>query len=237
MEKTNVYFPSHFTASSCSLDPLPTKLVKEFSHSLVPHVTHVVNLSLSSGVFPQILKHALVKPLLKKSNLDSEIMKNYRPVSNIAFIGKVIEKVVAERLIRHMNQNNLNEQMQSAYRAFHSTETALTRIHNDILLELDKKKSVLLCLLDLSSAFDTIDHQTLYNILSERLGIKGTALQWFRSYLSQRTQSVTISGDSSASKTLRFGVPQGSVLGPLLYTIYTLTIGDILRHHDIPYHL
>ena len=164
-------------------------------------------------------------------------MKNYRPVSNIAFIGKVIEKVVAERLIRHMNQNNLNEQMQSAYRAFHSTETALTRIHNDILLELDKKKSVLLCLLDLSSAFDTIDHQTLYNILSERLGIKGTALQWFRSYLSQRTQSVTISGDSSASKTLRFGVPQGSVLGPLLYTIYTLPIGDILRHHDIPYHL
>jgi len=141
-------------------------------------------------VFPDVFKHALVKPLLKKKHLDSEIMKNYRPVLNIAFIRKLIEKVAAKSLTHYLKQNNLLEKMQSAYRSYHSTESALLKVQNDILVQLDNKRSVLLVLLDLSAAFDTIDHSVLFNLLSTRLGIKGRVLEWFISYLSGRTQSI-----------------------------------------------
>ena len=157
-------------------------------------------------------------------------------MSNIAFIGKIIEKMAAKHLISHLNDNKLHEKMQSAYRSYHSTETALLRVHNDILVQLDKKRSVLLVLLDLSAAFDTIDHDVLFNLLSTRLGVRGHALDWFISYLSSRTQSVSISGESSSPKILHYGVPQGSVLGPLLYTVYTLPLGDLLHKLGIPYH-
>ena len=127
--------------------------------------------------------------------------------------------------------------LQSAYKQFHSTETALIRVQNDILTNLDNKRGVILVLLDLSAAFDTIDHDTLLHQLQHRLGISGTALQWFQSYLSGRTQSVSVESVCSTPTPLRYGVPQGSVLGPLLYTIYTLPLGDILREAGIFYHL
>ena len=136
-----------------------------------------------------------------------------------------------------MEKHNLHEIMQSAYKQLHSTETALLRVQNDILTELDNKRGVILVLLDLSAAFDTIDHTTLLYQLQHRLGITGSALRWFESYLSGRTQSVAVEGVCSKPSTLRYGVPQGSVLGPLLYTIYTLPLGDILRDAGISYHL
>jgi hypothetical protein len=223
--------------ATCSLDPLPTSLLKECADTLVPAITHIVNLSLSSGVFPDCLKHALVKPLLKKSHLDPEELKNYRPVSNLPFLSKVIEKVVASRLSTHMSQNNLHEVFQSAYKANHSTETALVKVQNDILLELDKKRGVILVLLDLSAAFDTIDHGFLLEQLSSRLGIKDIALSWFKSYLSGRSQSIFIDRTSSQIVIVLFGVPQGSVLGPFLFTIYTIPLGDIFKRHGLSYHL
>ena len=136
-----------------------------------------------------------------------------------------------------MKQHNLHEVMQSAYKQLHSTETALVRVQNDILTSMDNKRGVILVLLDLSAAFDTIDHGKLLKQLELRLGVKETALEWFSSYLSGRTQSVCVESEYSTPVTLKYGVPQGSVLGPLLYTIYTLPLGDILRDANISFHL
>ena len=192
---------------------------------------------MSSGTVPDCLKHAIIKPLLKKSHLDNEILKNYRPVSNLPFLSKVLEKIVAKRLLAHIDKYKLHETLQSAYKQYHSTETALVRVQNDILMNLDRKRGVMLVLLDLSAAFDTIDHNVLLKLLETRIGLSGTVLQWFKSYLIGRTQCVSIENSSSTSSPLQFGVPQGSVLGPLLYTMYTLPLGDILRDAGIPFHL
>ena len=224
-------------SATCNLDPIPTSLLKECSDLLLPTITEILNLSLSTGIVPSCIKHAIVRPLLKKKHLDHDNFKNYRPVSNLPFISKVLEKIVVNRLLLHMEKHNLHETMQSAYKQQHSTETALIRVQNDILTNLDKKRGVLLVLLDLSAAFDTIDHTTLLHQLQHRLGISGMALQWFDSYLTGRTQSVSVESVCSEPTPLRYGVPQGSVLGPLLYTIYTLPLGDILREAGISYHL
>ena len=136
-----------------------------------------------------------------------------------------------------MEKEGLHEVMQSAYKQCHSTETALIKVQNDILMNLDNKRGVILVLLDLSAAFDTIDHSILLDQLHQRLGISGVALEWFRSYLSGRTQSVSVENEYSAPVQLKYGVPQGSVLGPLLYTIYTLPLGDLLRDAKVSYHL
>jgi len=136
-----------------------------------------------------------------------------------------------------MENHNLHEIMQSAYKQYHSTETALVRVQNDILSNLDNKHGVILVLLDLSMAFDTIDHTTLLHQLAHRLGITGAALKWFQSYLNERTQSVSVDNEQSKPVPLKYGVPQGSVLGPLLYTIYTLPLGNLLRDAGVSYHL
>ena len=127
--------------------------------------------------------------------------------------------------------------MQSSYKQYHSTETALTCVQDDFLRALDDKNSILLIMLDLSAAFDTVDHDILINRLKGRLGVHGRALQWFKSYLKDRKQAVFLNGVQSNQKLLNCGVPQGSVLGPILFTIYTLPLGDIIRSHGVPFHL
>ena len=131
----------------------------------------------------------------------------------------------------------MNESLQSAYKKHHSCETALLRVQNDILKSIDDKQCVVLLLLDLSAAFDTIDHKILLHRLRSRFGIKGKALSWLQSYLTDRSQSVQIDGFASSVRPLRFGVPQGSVLGPLLYLLYTAPLGDLVRWHDMDFHL
>ena len=169
----------------------------------------IVNKSLCSGVFPDCLKQAIVVPLLKKKSLDKNVYSNYRPVSNLAFLSKVIERVVVQRLNLHMDLNNMHETMQSAYKKHHSTETALLYIQNDILNSIDQNKLVLLVLLDLSVAFDTIDHELLINRLSSRLGLSGCVLDWFRSYLKNMSQRVKLDNVLSDHTLLCYGVPQG----------------------------
>ena len=123
----------------------------------------------------------VIGPLVKKSGLDKEVLKNYRPVSNLSFISKVLEKVVAKRLDDHMLDNNLYCSVQSAYRERHSTETALFKVQSDISTVLDSGSGAVLLMLDLSAAFDTIDHGILLSRLNSLYGISGDALDWFKS--------------------------------------------------------
>ena len=142
---------------------------------------------------------ALITPLLKKSTADREILSNYRPMSNLPFISKCCEKVVALRLNQHLHDNRLHEVFQSVYKPCHSTESALIRVQNDILTDIDNDNCVMLLFLDLSAAFDTMNHQVLLSRLSDRFGIKGSALSWFEFYLQGRTQFVCINNSWTVS--------------------------------------
>ena len=223
--------------SSCSLDPLPTWMLKTCLSSLLTVITFLVNLSLKSGDFCSSLKRAYVTPLLKKADLDPDVFKNFRPVSNLSFISKLIERIVSIQLTAHLRLNGLIEKFQSAYRTLHSTETALLRVQNDILRAVDDSGAAILVMLDLSAAFDTIDHDVLLDALEHQFGLVGTVLRWFGSYLRGRVQAVKIGRAVSDFIELAFGVPQGSVLGPVLFTLYTSSLGAIIRRHGLQYHL
>ena len=222
---------------SSSLDPIPADVFKKCALDLAPVISKIVNMSLTTGTVPDVFKNAAVTPLLKKSTLDHEEKKNYRPVSNLSYISKILERIVAIQLHEYLRQHQLYEPMQSAYRPAHSVESALLKVYNDTLVAIDSGKEVALILLDLSAAFDTIDHRLIIQRLQSRYGISGVALDWFRSYLSNRQQSVLIHGSSSSSRPLHYGVPQGSVLGPLLFTLYTAPLGDVIRSHGLDFML
>ena len=193
--------------ASCDLDPIPTpffELLKECQDTLLPVIINIINFSLCSGEFPASEKLALVKPLIKKSSLNPEIHKNYRPISNLSFLHKLIEKAVATQL----DTNQISESMQSAYRAQHSTESALARVQHDLLMAIDGKKAVLMVLLDLSAAFDVTDHDILLKCLEVTCGLKGTVLEWMESYLRGRSQKVYFGRDSSSvTVSLSYALP------------------------------
>ena len=190
----------------------------------------MINLSLESGVFVSDWKEALLKPLLKKCGLDIAF-NNFRLVSNLPYVSKLSEKAAANQLIDHMTTNYLHMPLQSAYKQNHSTESALLKVKNDILLNMEAQKITSLVLLDFSAAFDTVQHDTLLNRLKSRFGVDGRALEWFASYLADRKQRVTVNDDLSSTFPLRQGVPQRSCLGPLLFTVYTSKLFDIVREH------
>ena len=151
-----------------------------------------MNCSLSEGAVPDGFKSAVVTPLIKKSSLSKDDLKNYRPVSGLSFISKLVERVVASQLSRHVSLHGLENENQSAYRRGHSTETALLSIKNQIHLSLARGEATAVVLLDQSAAFDTIDHDKL---------------DWFKSYLSDRTQCIKIGSVLSETTKLKFGVP------------------------------
>ena len=178
----------------------------------------------------------IVTLILKKEGADPDF-KNFRPISNLSFLSKLVEKVVCKQLTEYIELNSLHEPYQSAYRPCHSTETAVLIVVNDIHLELDNRKVVLLTLLYLSAAFDTVDHKILLDRLSDMYGVQGTALIWFHLYLDNRGQSVMINGVRSNQHTLEYSIPQGSVMGPDLYCKYTKPVAGIISQHFIQYHL
>ena len=222
---------------SCMLDPWPTFLVKDCIDILLPCITRLVNFSLSEGCFPARFKKAVVTPLLKKASLPKNDLKNYRPVSGLCFISKVVERIVASQVKQHMDTSNLGNSYQSAYKSGHSTETALLCIKNDVHISLSKGMPTALVLLDLSAAFDTIDHNILLQCLTSWFGFADSVLKWFSSYLVDRFQSVKVGDVLSDSSNLQFGVPQGSVLGPVLFSLYTTPLSKIISaYHGIKFH-
>lgn len=220
----------------CQLDPLPTWLLKAGIHELKDFMVDVVNASFRQGVFPDDIKSAIVTAGLKKFGHDHGNFKNFRPISNIEVLSKILEKCAAKQYTAHLTVNELNEIYQSAYKEGHSVETAILRIHNDITMALDRNEATLLILIDISAAFDTIDREVLLARMQSHLGVEGLALSWFRSYLTNRTQTVKIGAATSERSTLHFGVPQGSVLGPILFTSYMYPLGNLLRKFNISFH-
>ena len=204
---------------------------------MAPVRTGIVNTSLSCADCTLELKRAFVTPLLKKLILACEIFKNYRPVSNLSFVSKLIERIVCVQLVDHLKENDMYEIFQSAYIQLHSTKTALLRVQNDILQAVDSEGGAILVLLDLSAAFDTIDRQFFLDLLVYSVGIRGDALRWFKSHLQDRTQTVQIGSSTSEPVTLKYGVPQRSVLGPILFTMYTTPLGNIIHNHNLDFHL
>ena len=152
--------------------------------------------------------------------MDCNILSNYRPVSNLIFISKVIERAVAFHLNKYLVNNNLNESLEYPYKSGHSTEIVLVLVKRYIMMLIDQGKPVILVLLDLSAAFDTVDHDVLFSRLKGMFGMSGKVLEWFRSYLEQHSQRVSVHGILSDVQLLLSGVSQVSVLGPLVFTLY-----------------
>lgn len=176
---------------SCESDVITTKLLKHILSKLGSVITGVVNLSLSSGTFATDWKSAIVRPLLKKKGLELTA-KNYRPVSNLPFMSKVVEKCMLRQFTAHCDANRLLPDYQSAYRANFSCETALVELHDNILWSMEKQRVTAIVAIDLSAAFDTVDHNILLDVLHKRFGISQPILSWFESYLRPRSFKVNV---------------------------------------------
>ena len=217
-------------------DPLPTWLLKECSIELAPFLTALFNLSLTRASFPLKMKMATVIPLLKKENLDARELKNYRPVSNLSFISKLLERVASKQLVEYLEGNGLLPERQSAYRVGHSCETALLRIHSDLVAAADNGNISLIALLDLRAAFDCVDHDILLQRLRCNYGLGQPIVSWLHSYITGRMQCVRCNNDKSTVSVVSSGVPQGSVLGPLLFLLYTAEVLEVIRTNGLHGH-
>ena len=221
--------------SYCESDPLPMGDIMCATNvdDLLKLQLDIINNSLVNGVFPNSEKTALIKPTLK-NNLDPQILSSYRPVSNLTYLSKMTEAAALQQLNIHLDKFKILPESQSAYRKFHSTETALCSVMDDLLKSKDVKKCSILILLDLSAAFDTVVHELLIDDL-KAIGVDGTALEWFKNYLAGRLFQVSVKNSKSALIPLEKGVPQGSVLGPILFCIYTLELSWILKKYGVEF--
>ena len=205
---------------SSKIDPLQSALLKANTAALAPFFVNLINMSYTCCTVPARLKHAVVTPLLKRSRLAKDNYSNYRPISNLPFASKLLDRHVSTQLSLHLQHNNIEDPFQSAYRPSHSVETAIVCIQDDVLRSLDARKHVALILLDLSAAFDTIDHCILLDEF-HRIGVRGDALRCMSSYLTDRTQCDSVDDHLSCEIRLQHGVPQGSVLAPS-FSLYTV---------------
>jgi hypothetical protein len=220
----------------CASNPVPTYLLKAASSCVAAFLTELFNRSLQSGRVATLFKSAYVTPLIKKLDLDASDERSYRPISNLTVVSKLLERLVARQLIAYLKQHNLLPRLQSAYRSGHSTETAVLRVLSDILLAIDSGDVAVLAMLDLSAAFDTVDHQILLQRLRISFGISDLALSWFQSYLKDRVQHVRLRTHRSSVGRVLSGIPQGSVLGPILFLLYTADFQAVIEHHSLRPH-
>ena len=219
---------TRMSSKTCALDIIPSARLKEVLGTILPSLRHIVNKSLAQGEFYTDWKEALVKPLVKNRLLGTALT-NYRPVSNLQFISKIVEKITLDQFTQHCDKNKLLPSYQSAYRQYHSCETSLVKLVNDILWAMEKQLVTVVVILDLSAAFDTVDHDLLLEVLESRFGIVGTARKWYTSYLKPRSFRVSIRNSTSQPRQLDYSVPQGSIQGAYLFISYASTLDAVVQ--------
>ena len=212
---------------------IPTEILKLLKNCICIPLTHIINLSFATGIYPSKLKEAKVIPIFKNKGNPLNT-PNYRPISLLSNLDKIFEKIVHKRMYSFLDKYNCIYELQFGFRAKHSTSHALISLMEKVREALDYPGSKFACgvFIDLQKAFDTVDHSILLKKL-EHYGIRGIANSWFKSYLSDRKQFTTVNGFNSDYKTMKYGVPQGSVLGPLLFLIYINDLHNAIKNSTV----
>jgi hypothetical protein len=216
-------------------DFVPTSLFKACSITFSAIIANLANLSFQTGILAAF-KRAQIMPLIKRHGLNQSDPSSYRPISNLNPISKIIERLALSRLTSHINSSSTNDCLQSAYKRDHSTETALLKLTDDAFHAMDTKESTILVALDQSAAFDCIDYAVLLSRLHSMFGVSGLALNWFQSYLQSRTSYVKFGSQKSATMEYKIGVPQGSALGPALFSLYIAPLANVVRSFTVNHH-
>ena len=225
-EQVEKIISSLSNSSAFGLDQIDTSIVKLVKGEIVPAITHIINLSITTRKFPTTWKKTKVVPLHKKE--DQLNPKNYRPVAIVPILSKILERVIFNQMVQYLNANNLLHPNHHAFRTQHNTTTALIQMYDGWLQAVESGQLAGVCMLDMSAAFDVVDHDLLLQKLSI-YGFEESLLAWTRSYLHGRSQCVVINGCLSKLLPLSTGVPQGSILGPLLYTIFTNELPEVIH--------